>query len=121
MSLVFQHLPEEARRNRCGNALSLLATGELAADGVIVAREKGRLVGAMVGVALAGASGLFWLPQALPGRDPWVVAEALVRYGLAWLRAKGAKLAQVFATADEMPFIGPLCAADSSTSPGSTI
>ena len=98
------------RRGECAaeNALSLLATGELAADGVIVAREEGRLLGAMVGVALAGASGLFWLPQVSPGRDPTAVADALVRHGLAWLRAKGAKLAQVFATAEDMPFVGPL-------------
>ncbi len=108
VALVFGHLPEDMRRIRCDNMLALLAAGVLAADGVFLARQDGRLVGAMVGAALAGASGLFWLPQALPGPNAALVADALVQHGLAWLRTQGARIVQVFATADEMPYIGPL-------------
>src|SRR4051794_27383987 len=56
--LAFRHLGEDDRDARVINALAMLRDGELDADGVIVARAAGQLLGALVCLPVPGASGL---------------------------------------------------------------
>src|SRR5437667_297187 len=108
LDLVFQHLPIEQQRLRVANALNLLTSGDLVADGLLGAWDGDRLVGALVCLPLEGAGALFWPPQVVDGRDPASVADPLVRRALAWLDERGTKIAQAFVTSEELPFIQPL-------------
>jgi ribosomal protein S18 acetylase RimI-like enzyme len=108
LRLAFQHLPAEDRETRVFNAMNLLHQGELDPDGILVARGRGELLGAMVCLPLPGASGLVWLPQAIndPGREE--LEDGLVVHALAWLRRRGAKMAQALVPPEESHLAGPL-------------
>jgi ribosomal protein S18 acetylase RimI-like enzyme len=90
--LVFQHLPPEARDRRVANALPLIHGGQLDPAGVLVARDAGGLVGALVCQPVAGAGGLVWPPQVRAGAAREPVEDALLREGSAWLRRHGTRL-----------------------------
>jgi mycothiol synthase len=101
--LLFQDSDERDRDGRVNNALHLLARGDLDADGLIVAREGGSLVGAMVSLPVPGASALVWPPQVQPGVIEAVALEdALLVHATAWLRQRGARLAQSLLSPDEI-------------------
>jgi ribosomal protein S18 acetylase RimI-like enzyme len=106
--LVFQHLAEEDRNNRVANALSLVASGELDPQGIFVVRAQGMLQGVLVCLPLRGASGLVWPPHVRPATDATERENQLVRTACAWLRSKGAKLAQSILASAEAPQAEPL-------------
>src|SRR5262249_59830581 len=66
----------------------------------------GGRAGGRVCVPLPGASGLVWPPRAAAG-DVRVEAS-LVRAALAWLRGRGARLAEALLLPAEQGFAGPL-------------
>ena len=86
-------------------ALRLLFGGEVPAldcrddVAVFVARDAGWVGGAVLAQALPGALGVAWPPRAeSPG-----AADALVRAACDWLRRRGVKVCQAFASAAQLP------------------
>ena len=107
LRLLFQHYPPEGQEGRIRRALALVEGGEIPREGVLVARVHTALVGVMVCVPLPGAGGLVWPPQA--AGDAAVEAEdQLVRAAVAWMRGRGAKLAQALLLPSETEFGLPL-------------
>lgn len=105
--LALQHVPADVRHVRVANALALAAAGEIVPEGIFVARDANGLAGAQVCIPLVGANGLLWPPQARADVDP-ILVDGLVQTALAWLRSRGAKLAQALVSASDWPFIAPL-------------
>lgn len=102
LHLVFRHLPTKDRQARAANALTLIERGELDPAGLLAACGKSGLVGAVVCTTAAGASGLIWPPQVVPGTSQAAAIEdALVRQASEWLRQRGARLAQALLHPDE--------------------
>ncbi|HLJ91732.1 MAG TPA: GNAT family N-acetyltransferase [Gemmataceae bacterium] len=106
--LIFQHLRMEERQARVRNALRLLRQGELDPAGVTVLPSDHGLVGAMVCLPVAGASGLLWPPQACPGTAQQRIEDALLTSAIVWLRQRGAKLGQTLLAKDETHLASPL-------------
>jgi len=105
--LLFQTVADDhERERRLANALRMIGKGELEREGVLVARDRGGLVGAMVCLPVPGASGLVWPPQVLPGLEPKFVEDKLLSRASSWLRDRGARLGQSLLTADETD-LGP--------------
>ena len=90
---------DSASGTRALNALSLLAAGEIDPEGIFVARTDTGLCGVQVCIPLRGASGLFWLPRTKPF-DPNLETD-LARRALAWLKARGTKIAQAILNTGE--------------------
>jgi mycothiol synthase len=107
-NLVFQQHPEAERQARVANALYLVGQGELAREGVWVARRGNRLIGALVCLPLVGASALIWPPQVTGDIDPTEAEDLLVRRSCAWLRGRGTKLTQALLTPEENHLAAPL-------------
>jgi mycothiol synthase len=106
--LALAQVPEAERPARVLNALTLLSAGEIDPQGVIVARTPTGLAGVQVCLPLAGKSGLFWLPQVLAAWRESDLGERLVRAGVAWVRQRGAKLAQAILPPNDVARAGPL-------------
>lgn len=107
LDLVFRHIAHrEERETRVANALQLIRQGELEADGVLVARAGSRLRGAMICLPAPGASALVWPPQTVSCPEKQEIENRLVRFGLSWLRGRGAKLAQSLLAPQEC-YLGP--------------
>jgi ribosomal protein S18 acetylase RimI-like enzyme len=92
--LLFTPLPPDERARRTANALALVEAGELDPGGVFVLRGPGGLLGAAVCVPLPGAGALVWPPSCVADGHCPAREDALLRHGCAWLRGRGAKLAQ---------------------------
>jgi GNAT superfamily N-acetyltransferase len=107
LELAFQQMPSADRDVRVANALRLVRQGELTAEGILVARGREGLLGAMVCHPAPGASGLVWPPQAATARRK-EVEDALLRHACGWLREKGAKLAQALLLPREAGLAEPL-------------
>ncbi|MFL5243969.1 MAG: GNAT family N-acetyltransferase [Gemmataceae bacterium] len=100
--LIFQTTAnDDERERRLANALRMVSKGELEREGVFVARDRSGLVGAMVCLPVPGASGLVWPPQILPGLEPQLLEDDLIRRASSWLRDRGARLGQALLSADE--------------------
>jgi ribosomal protein S18 acetylase RimI-like enzyme len=99
--LIFQHFGTDLLSNRIGNAMEMVRQGEMDPSGVLVARDRRGLVGAMVSVPVPGASGLVWPPQTRDLPDQSVIEDQLIQATACWLRGQGAKMAQALLTADE--------------------
>jgi ribosomal protein S18 acetylase RimI-like enzyme len=108
LRLIFRHTEGAEREHRVANAVDMVHQGELEAAGVVVARDRRGLRGALVCLPLAGASGLVWPPQVLAGPDRVEVEDQLVRHAAAWLRQRGAKLAQALLFPAEVSLAAPL-------------
>src|SRR5438128_308372 len=93
-ALALPRAPETERPARVRNALTLLSAGEIDPQGIMVARTPGSLAGVQVCIPLAGKSGLFWLPQVEAGWEGSDLGQHLVQSAVAWVRQRGAKLAQ---------------------------
>jgi mycothiol synthase len=106
--LLFCHLPAEQRAARLANALRLFHSGEIERDGILAAHFQGELCAALVCIPLRGAGALVWPPQALPGPTKTLAEDQLVEHGLAWLRRRGAKIAQALLPSQEEQLAGPL-------------
>lgn len=108
LRLIFQHVPAGDRDGRIDKAVRLLQHGELDPEGVLVARSAHKLCGALVCTPLRGAGGLLWPPQVIAGPHSALVADALVRHAVHWLRQRGAKVAEALVLGEEVAFVGPL-------------
>lgn len=106
--LIFQYLPKEDRQARVQNALRLIRQGELNPAGVIIVAGEKKLLGAIVCLPVAGASGLIWPPQASSGSPRQEIEDQLLTYAIAWLRQSGAKLGQTLLADDENQLAEPL-------------
>jgi mycothiol synthase len=106
--LALAQVPEAERPGRVLNALTLLSAGEIDPQGIIVARTPAELAGVQVCLPLAGKSGLFWLPQVEAAWRASELGERLVRAAVAWVRQRGAKLAQAILPANDVARAGPL-------------
>src|SRR5206468_2243572 len=101
---LFAHLAGPDRDQRAARCRDLLASGELDPAGLFVARDgNGAVCGAMLVQALPGALGLAWPPRAEAGPDRVGVEDALVSAACGWLRSRGVKVCQVFATDTDGP------------------
>jgi ribosomal protein S18 acetylase RimI-like enzyme len=106
--LVFRHLSKDDREARVANALEMVRQGELDPNGVLVVRGGRGLLGAMVCLPVPGASGLVWPPQVLAHNDRGALENQLVHKAGAWLRRRGAKLAQALLLPEEASLAEPL-------------
>ncbi len=70
------------------------ARGALDLGGLWIARQQGRIVGALLTTALAGRAGAIWPPEVIPGRSRAEVADALIRAGLEAFRGRGVGVVQ---------------------------
>ncbi len=92
----------DGRAERCRDAL---ASGDPAPTGLFVARDgAGRACGAMLVQAMPGGVGVAWPPRG----EYADVENALVIAACDWLRGRGARVCQAFATANEVPSTTPL-------------
>lgn len=105
--IIFQHVPERDRQARIENALKLVRQKELDPAGVWVVRRRSGLLGAMVCMLVPGASALVWPPQASAGKAKQI-EDVLLRTALAWVRERGAKLAQTLLAPGETSLAAPL-------------
>jgi len=108
LRLVFQHLPARERETRVANALGLLDRHELDPAGVLAASAGGELLGAMICMTAPGASGLVWPPQVVESAGRRAIEDQLVQAASAWLRLRGAKLAQALLGPAEADLAQPL-------------
>jgi mycothiol synthase len=108
LRLFFHDLPEEQREARVKNALTLLANGELSADGLLVCRDGENLIGTIGALPLPGAAGLIYPPQAVGTVSRETAENMLLDTAIAWLRQRGAKFAQALLSAGEAASAGPL-------------
>jgi len=106
--LIFRHVADTERDTRVANALHLVRQGELDPAGIFLASVDGAAVGALACLPVPGASGLLWPPQAIEGPAQAAVEDALVGRASAWLRERGAKLAQCLLSEEETGLAGPL-------------
>jgi GNAT superfamily N-acetyltransferase len=99
--LIFHSLGPKEGGLRVANALHLVQRGEIDPRGVFVLRGPAGLLGALVCLPVPGASGLIWPPgcgddDRHPERE-----DRLLQHALAWLRQRGAKLAQTLLAPEE--------------------
>jgi ribosomal protein S18 acetylase RimI-like enzyme len=92
--LIFRHVAADEREHRVLNALDLVRLGMLDPGGVKVVRGQGGVVGAVICAPVAGAGGVLWPAQAIETPDRAAIEDRLMHEALAWLRSRGAKLAQ---------------------------
>jgi ribosomal protein S18 acetylase RimI-like enzyme len=79
---------------RTEHALHLIESGLFDPAGVLVGREEGRLVGAMLVQPLAGASGLVWPVQCSAPAGVAELENRLMERARSWLRSHGTKIVQ---------------------------
>ena len=101
--LLFRHLDPAEREDRVTRAVDLIAGGGLDAGGLLVLPGPR---GAMLCQTVAGAGGLVW-PPAVVADDPDGEA-ALVAAAVAWLRGRGARVAQCLLPDEEFGLAAPL-------------
>lgn len=98
--LAFQHLSATEQEIRIANALDMVRRGEWDPAGILVARDSNGLQGVFLFQQAPGASALVWPPRTC-SRHPEKIEDALVQHASAWLKGKGAKLAQALLMPDE--------------------
>src|SRR5262249_5998666 len=98
--LVFRHLGAGDRDARVRNALVLIQRGEFDPAGVFVLRAPEGLTGALVCTTVPGAGALVW-PPAVNAEQRQAGEDALVQHAIAWLRRRGARLAQALLPPEE--------------------
>jgi mycothiol synthase len=102
LRLVFGHLSPALQQSRVANALELIERHEIAAEAIRVARRGTALLGAMIGVPLAGAAALVWPPRTCEPRHPRAVEDQLLRETMTWLLANGTRLIQALLSSSEL-------------------
>lgn len=102
--LLLRHVPEDLLPRRLAASLRMLETGEMDPLGLRVLRQGTDLLGATAGTVVPGGSGIVWPAQ---GSDA-AAEDRLMLDLLAWLRGRGACLAQALLSPDETHLAGPL-------------
>jgi ribosomal protein S18 acetylase RimI-like enzyme len=85
---------EENAITRTEHALQLIKSGQFNPAGVLVAREHGRLIAAILCQPLAGASGLLWPVQSSSPARVDEIENRLMEGARIWLKSQGAKMVQ---------------------------
>jgi ribosomal protein S18 acetylase RimI-like enzyme len=98
--LAFRHLAKADQDTRVSLALEMIQKGELDPAGLWIAREDEVLLGALLCQPMAGAAGLVWPPQILDA-ERRIIEDLLVQHACAWLRQRGARLAQALLPGEE--------------------
>ncbi len=101
LRLVFQHLDSAQQEQRVANALQMIDRGAILADGIRIAVHGAELAGAMIGLPVPGAAAVMWPPQASDRAERENVEDTLLQNTSEWLRAKGARLAEVLLSATD--------------------
>lgn len=105
LRLLFGHRSGPDGDRRAEQCRDSLTSGAHDPAGLFVARDAGgRVSGAVLAQAMPGALGVAWPPRAGSPET----ADALVRAACDWLRSRGVKVCQAFASADELPDMAPL-------------
>ena len=106
--LLFRHLPASEARPRIQAALELMEAPGRSPTRLLIARQDGAIVGATLAQVLPGATGVLWPPGVSPHAQVERTADALLHEALAWLRRRGARLAQVILGRDDASLGAPL-------------
>lgn len=101
--LLFNRLPPEEADTRLANALHLVQTGELDPQGIFVLRGDTELLGALVCLAVPGASALVWPPSCVADAHQLEREDLLMRHAVQYLRQRGVKIAQALLAPVEAP------------------
>ena len=91
---IFQATPPSERAGRVVHGINMVRRGELQREGIWVAVEADQVMGAMIGLCVAGASALVWPPQSQTGQRNFAIEDALMAECRAWLRSQGVRVAQ---------------------------
>jgi mycothiol synthase len=106
---IFQHLPPGERAERIADALPLLEDAAAHNLHLLVARHDQHIIGAMMLQALPGGMGVVWPPAVANGcPDRTAHEDALLAEAMAWLRDRGARLAQSLLAVEDLPLAEPL-------------
>jgi ribosomal protein S18 acetylase RimI-like enzyme len=106
--LILQH-GQAAEKQACvANARLMIQNRELNPEGIWVARQDGKLLGALLCQVTAGAGGLFWPPQVVPSAGAALVEDQLIQHALLWLERQGVKLVQALLPRRDLPMGTPL-------------
>jgi ribosomal protein S18 acetylase RimI-like enzyme len=101
LGLFFQHLDDDERAFRVERVGQLIASGEVAADGLLICSSGNALAGAVMALALPGATGMVWPPGVQPGFSKTAVEDLLVQHANHWLEAHGCRFGQALLQASE--------------------
>jgi mycothiol synthase len=93
--LLFAGRDPRDRDDLVANALALLRRGEIDPDGLLVVRGSRGLIGAVACQPVPGRSGILFPPHTSPDQPAEALEDALLGRAIAWLRERGARLAQV--------------------------
>src|SRR5262245_16668864 len=104
LEILFRHFPPDEAVGRIAAALPLLHDAARHRLNLLIASDDRDTTGAMLMQALPGGTGVVWPPQA----DSAASEDDLIRAALAWLRDRGARLAQALLSPDEAPLAVPL-------------
>lgn len=102
--LLFAAAPPSERESRAERFADLIATGEIDAAGLLLARRKGKAVGAVVVQLLPGGSAVV-LP---PAPERGVASDALAAAAVEYLRANSAVIAHTFLDPADVSQADPL-------------
>ncbi|MFO0965712.1 MAG: GNAT family N-acetyltransferase [Gemmataceae bacterium] len=102
LRLLYRDSPLSERRQ--ANLLVLMSAGEVDPAGLLIAKDKGDIVGVQLAVPLAGSVGLL-VPPVVSEPNP-SLEDALVAAGFAFLRSRQAKIVQ--AVLDDLDGAAPL-------------
>ncbi len=106
--LLLRHCPPDRLPPRLASSLRMIQTGEMDPSGLLVLRREETVIAATAAAVLPGGTGLVWPPQAVEGLLQRLDEDCLAGYLLAWLRERGACLAQALLPQDEVFLAEPL-------------
>src|SRR5262245_10642460 len=90
LRLALRTSSQEHENTRTEHALHLIESGQFNPAGVLVAREQGRVTGAILCQPLAGASGLIWPVQSISPAESNEADSRLIEAARIWLKSQGA-------------------------------
>jgi ribosomal protein S18 acetylase RimI-like enzyme len=108
LELLFRDSPPDERAIRMSNTRQMLETGELNPRGIVVARNRNQIVGALICLPAAGSSGLIWSPQMSAHQHNAEIEDGLLQFATAWLKETGVKIVQALLLPKEVALGIPL-------------
>jgi ribosomal protein S18 acetylase RimI-like enzyme len=108
LRVAFAHVPGDERLGRIAQIHDLIALGEIDPQGLFVCRYGGQIRGVFACLPMAGGTALVWAPRGEALAAQSGAGDALIEAGLAWLRDRGNKIAQVIVPPEEADAIAPL-------------
>ncbi|MGE3313885.1 MAG: GNAT family N-acetyltransferase [Planctomycetaceae bacterium] len=99
--LLFGQLPESEQGERSDAMLAALASGEISAEGILIAEQQGVLVGAILSALQPDKTAFVWPPEVRESSDSQLVADALLQALARRLDERGAWLGQCILQIDD--------------------